>query len=110
MSQPINRYKADLRELNFVLFEQFGLGEYLGKGPFAEWGEDEVRMTLNEAYRFSTEVTGPLNGVGDAEYPGGHQCAEQRTIRHRCRPPVDRRRERIIPSSTPAVYTVCDPY
>ena len=66
MSQPINRYKADLREVNFVLFEQCKLGEYLGKGPFAEWGEEEVRMTLNEAYRFATEVTGPLNAVGDA--------------------------------------------
>jgi alkylation response protein AidB-like acyl-CoA dehydrogenase len=65
MSQPINRYKADLREVNFVLFEQCKLGEYLGKGPFAEWGEEEVRMTLNEAYRFATEVTGPLNAVGD---------------------------------------------
>jgi alkylation response protein AidB-like acyl-CoA dehydrogenase len=66
MSQPINRYKADLREINFVLFEQFALGEQLGQGPFAEWGEDEVRMTLEQAYRFCTEVTGPLNGVGDA--------------------------------------------
>jgi alkylation response protein AidB-like acyl-CoA dehydrogenase len=65
MSQPINRYKADLREIQFVLFEQFKLGDILGKGAFADWGEDEVRMTLNEAHRFATEVTGPLNGIGD---------------------------------------------
>ena len=29
MSQAINRYKTDLRELNFVLFEQFKLAELL---------------------------------------------------------------------------------
>ena len=31
MAAGINRYKADLRELNFVLLEQFGLGEVVGK-------------------------------------------------------------------------------
>lgn len=67
MSQPQNRYKADLRELDFVLFEQFRLGELLGTAPFEAWGEEEVRMTLAEVYRFVTEVTGPLNAVGDVE-------------------------------------------
>ncbi len=67
MSQPQNRYKADLRELNFVLFEQFGLGDLLGKEPYADWGPDEVKMTLDGVYRFSTEVLGPLNAVGDRE-------------------------------------------
>ena len=32
--QAINRYKADLREFQFLLFEQFKLGELLGKAPF----------------------------------------------------------------------------
>ncbi len=67
MSQPQNRYKADLRELEFVLFEQFGLADLLGKAPFENWGEEEVKMTLAEVYRFATEVTGPLNSVGDVE-------------------------------------------
>ena len=40
--QAINRYKADLREFQFLLFEQFKLGELLGKAPFEAWGEDEV--------------------------------------------------------------------
>jgi len=67
MSLPQNRYKADLRELSFVLFEQFGLGDLLGKEPYGDWGEEEVRLTLSEVYRFATEVTGPLNAVGDQE-------------------------------------------
>ena len=67
MSQAQNRYKADLREFHFLLFEQFGLRDLLGKEPFASWGEDEVKMVLEESYRFATEVLGPLNAVGDRE-------------------------------------------
>src|ERR1700754_4898662 len=65
MSQPQNRYKADLRELRFTLFEQFKLGELLGQAPYADWGEEEINMVIDQAYRFATEVTGPLNAVGD---------------------------------------------
>jgi alkylation response protein AidB-like acyl-CoA dehydrogenase len=65
--QTINRYKADLREWLFLLFEQFKLGELLGKQPYDGWGEEEVRTSLAECYRFAREVTGPLNVVGDIE-------------------------------------------
>jgi alkylation response protein AidB-like acyl-CoA dehydrogenase len=65
--QTINRYKADLREFNFLLFEQFKLGELLGKEPFANWGPEEVKTSLAECYRFVREVTGPLNALGDAQ-------------------------------------------
>ncbi|HEY8078544.1 MAG TPA: acyl-CoA dehydrogenase family protein, partial [Labilithrix sp.] len=66
--QAINRYKADLRELAFLLFEQFRIGEdILGKGPYEAWGEDEVRSSLTECYRFAREVLGPLNVVGDTQ-------------------------------------------
>ncbi|HEY2512362.1 MAG TPA: acyl-CoA dehydrogenase family protein, partial [Polyangiaceae bacterium] len=63
--QAINRYKADLREFSFLLFEQFKLGELLGKGPFEAWGEDEVRTSIAECYRWVREVVGPLHAVGD---------------------------------------------
>ena len=65
--QAINRYKADLREFSFLLFEQFKLGELLGKAPYDAWGEEEVRTSLAECYRFAKEVLGPLNVVGDME-------------------------------------------
>ncbi|MBX3262909.1 MAG: acyl-CoA dehydrogenase [Labilithrix sp.] len=65
--QTINRYKADLREFSFLLFEQFKLGELLGKAPYDGWGEEEVRTSLSECYRFAREVLGPLNVVGDIE-------------------------------------------
>jgi len=63
--QTVNRYKADLREYFFLLFEQFKLGEVLGQEPFEGWGEEEVRTSLAECYRFAREVLGPLNVVGD---------------------------------------------
>jgi alkylation response protein AidB-like acyl-CoA dehydrogenase len=68
VSKPIptiNRYKANLREYNFLLFEQFRLGELLGQAPFDAWGVDECKSTLTECYRWVREVIGPLNALGD---------------------------------------------
>jgi hypothetical protein len=65
VSQAQNRYKVDLREIRFLLFEQLKLGELLGKEPFAAWGQDEADMILAEVARYATEVSGPLNAVGD---------------------------------------------
>ncbi len=66
-STPQNRYKADLREFQFLLFEQFPLEPLLGKAPFEAWGRDECTMVLEESYKFACEVLGPLNSVGDRE-------------------------------------------
>lgn len=65
MSQPINRYKADLRDFNFLLFEHFGLGDLYGQGPFSDWDEATIKEVISQVYRFATDVTGPLNAVGD---------------------------------------------
>lgn len=67
MAQLLNRYKADLRDFQFLLFEQFGVQELFDKEPFTDWGEEQCRMVLDEVYRFACEVTGPLNQVGDRE-------------------------------------------
>ncbi len=60
-----NRYKADLREMKFLLFEQFALGELLGQAPYENWGRDECSMVIDECYKFSCEILGPLNAIGD---------------------------------------------
>lgn len=65
--QTINRYKADLREFQFLLFEQFRLKELLGQAPYEAWGEEEVKSSIAECYRFAREVLGPLNVVGDMQ-------------------------------------------
>ena len=61
---PQNLYKADLRDVMFVLFEQFKLGELLGKEPYEAWGSEAVRMVINECYRICCEVPGPVNALG----------------------------------------------
>jgi alkylation response protein AidB-like acyl-CoA dehydrogenase len=67
VSQPINRYKADLREIKFRLFEQFQLGDILGKAPYAQWSREDVEMVIEELYKWVCDKLGPLDPVGDAE-------------------------------------------
>jgi alkylation response protein AidB-like acyl-CoA dehydrogenase len=67
MSVGINRYKSDLRELHFVLLEQFSYAGIAGKPPYENWGEDELKAIIEATYRFAREVLGPLNSVGDRE-------------------------------------------
>ncbi|MFT3696292.1 MAG: acyl-CoA dehydrogenase [Kofleriaceae bacterium] len=60
-----NYYKSNLRDLSFLLFEQFHLEELLGKAPYANWGKDEVLSVLEEAYGWVQKYLGPLNSLGD---------------------------------------------
>ena len=65
MSQNQNFFVADLREMNFVLFEQFGLGEMLQSELYRKsFDEAGARMVLAEVNKFANEVVGPLNSVG----------------------------------------------
>src|SRR5262245_24824190 len=66
MSQPLNYYKANLRDLQFLLWEQFHLEDLLGKEPYANWGKEEVDTVLAELYDWCQKVLGPFNGTGDA--------------------------------------------
>ena len=67
MSSNQNYYKANLRDLSFLLFEQFKLDELLGKQPFPNWGKDEVLAVLEEAYGWVQKYMGPCNTSGDDE-------------------------------------------
>ena len=62
-----NYYKANLRDLSFLLFEQFHIDELLGKAPFANWGRDEVIAVLEESYGWVQKYLGPLNAFGDEQ-------------------------------------------
>jgi alkylation response protein AidB-like acyl-CoA dehydrogenase len=53
----MGHYKSNLRDLEFNLFEVFGRGEVLGKGPFTDIDEDTARSILDEVNRLAT---GPL--------------------------------------------------
>jgi alkylation response protein AidB-like acyl-CoA dehydrogenase len=65
--QHQNQYKSNLRDLSFLLFEQFKLDELLGKAPYANWGKDEVVAVIEEAYGWVQKHLGPYNQSGDAE-------------------------------------------
>jgi alkylation response protein AidB-like acyl-CoA dehydrogenase len=65
VAAALNWYRADLRELSFLLLEQFRLAEVVGRPPFEAWGPDEVKSVLQETYRFAREVLGPLNASAD---------------------------------------------
>ena len=62
-----NYYKANLRDLQFLLFEQFHMDELLGKAPYANWDKDQCLTVLEEAYGWVQRYLGPLNASGDAE-------------------------------------------
>ena len=65
MSQDVNRYRCDLRDIRFLLFEQFGLGDLLGRTPYGDWAKDDVDAILSGVYQWACDVLGPLNAVGD---------------------------------------------
>ena len=44
----MGHYKSNLRDIEFNLFEVFGAGDRLGKGPFAEMDEDTARYLLGD--------------------------------------------------------------
>ncbi|HZH04676.1 MAG TPA: acyl-CoA dehydrogenase family protein, partial [Myxococcaceae bacterium] len=67
MAAGLNRYKIELRELQFVLLEQFKFADWVGQAPFEAWGSEEAKAMLGETYRFAREVLGPLNAVGDRQ-------------------------------------------
>jgi alkylation response protein AidB-like acyl-CoA dehydrogenase len=53
----MSHYRSNLRDIEFNLFEVFGVDERLGSGPFAELDADTVRDILRELERLAT---GPL--------------------------------------------------
>ena len=62
-----NYYKANLRDLSFLLIEQFHLEQLLEKEPYKDWSKDTVLAVIEEAYGWVQKYLGPLNGVGDEQ-------------------------------------------
>ncbi len=53
----MSHYRSNVRDIEFNLFEVFGAGERMGRGPYAEMDPDTAREILHEVDRLST---GPL--------------------------------------------------
>ncbi len=52
----MTHYKSNQRDLEFNLFEVFGAGERMGKGPYAEMDVDIARDVLDEVNRLASGV------------------------------------------------------
>jgi len=72
---PSAHFKADLRTIRFTLWEHLG-GERLFALPrYRHLSREECDAVIDQAYRFASEVSGPLNSVGDrtgCRMEGGH--------------------------------------
>lgn len=63
----VNPFKADLRELEFQLFEQFNLQGLFSAAPYDHFTEEDARMILKEGHTFASEVIGPTMMESDRE-------------------------------------------
>ncbi|HUJ74961.1 MAG TPA: acyl-CoA dehydrogenase family protein, partial [bacterium] len=63
----INHFKADLRELEFALFEQFGLEELLKAKAYAHIAPNDARLILKEGHQFASTVIGPTLTATDRQ-------------------------------------------
>lgn len=52
----MSHYKSNQRDLEFNLFEVFGAGERMGKGPYVEMDVDTARDVLDEVNRLATGI------------------------------------------------------
>jgi hypothetical protein len=59
-------FNANLRDLQFVLFEQLGAQELCKLTPFEDFSVSDFQLVLTEAARFAKEVLGPANRPADA--------------------------------------------
>jgi alkylation response protein AidB-like acyl-CoA dehydrogenase len=58
-------YTPNLRDIEFVLFEQLSLSELLGKPPYQHVARDDLRMVLEYGASFASDVIAPSNAEGD---------------------------------------------
>ena len=62
-------YKSNQRDLEFNLFEVFGAGERMGKGPYSEMDVETARDILDEVNRLATGVLAESFDTSDRTPP-----------------------------------------
>ncbi|WP_344834894.1 acyl-CoA dehydrogenase [Actinocorallia longicatena] len=65
----MTHYRSNLRDLEFNLFEVFGLGDRLGRAPFAEIDADTARDILGQVEKLSTGPVAASFTEADREPP-----------------------------------------
>jgi alkylation response protein AidB-like acyl-CoA dehydrogenase len=61
----VNFFKADLDAIRFTLYEHLEVQQLFKLERFAHLSREDCDAIIEQCLRFTTEVTGPLNGPGD---------------------------------------------
>lgn len=61
----VNNYKADLRAIQFTLYEHLHVEQLFEHEAFSHLSRAECDATIEQCLRFVNEYTGPLNGPAD---------------------------------------------
>src|SRR5262249_44871929 len=61
----VNNYKADLRAIQFTLYEHLHVEQVFEHETFSHLSREECDATVEQCLRFVNEFTGPLNGQAD---------------------------------------------
>lgn len=64
-----NFFKTDLREMKFVLYEQFKMDQLFAYPLFEDWSLDSCNLVLDEALKYSNNIAGPTFGMVEDEPP-----------------------------------------
>ena len=62
---PDRHFKADLRAIRFTLWDHLGAERLFALPRYRHLSREECDAVIDQAYRFATEVTGPLNSRAD---------------------------------------------
>ncbi|UPK74808.1 acyl-CoA dehydrogenase [Nocardioidaceae bacterium SCSIO 66511] len=65
----MSHYKSNLRDIEFNLFEVFGIGDVLGTGPYEDLDIDTARSILHEIDRTAREDLAPSFAESDRNPP-----------------------------------------
>ena len=65
----MSHYRSNVRDIEFNLFEVFGLRDRMGKAPFADFDEETTKEVIREVDRFSREVIAQTYASSDRHPP-----------------------------------------
>jgi hypothetical protein len=61
----VNHYKADLRAIQFTLYEHLKVQQVFELEAFSHISREECDAIIAQCHRFVNDVTGPINGTAD---------------------------------------------
>ena len=90
--ESVGHYRSNLRDLEFNLFEVFGIQKRLGAGPFRLADEESVRAVLSQLNDLATGELAESFADGDREPPGFDRASSSVTVPERLKSAYERLR------------------